>query len=104
MKEQALCLLATIADGDASKKLIVDNEDILKKLKSYMLHNNSALQTAAVLCILNLVWREEEGSADRQAKLMKMGVFTILRQLLTTTEQDAVLFGKVKQALQQTLM
>ena len=69
-----------------------------------MLHNNSALQTAAVLCILNLVWREEEGSADRQAKLMKMGVFTILRQLLTTTEQDAVLFGKVKQALQQTLM
>ena len=44
MKEQALCMLANIADGDASKKLIVDNEDMLKKLKSYMLHNNPNLQ------------------------------------------------------------
>ena len=37
-------MLANIADGETSKKLIVDNEDILKKLKSYMLHNNTALQ------------------------------------------------------------
>ena len=44
VKEQALCMLANIADGDASKKLIVDNEDMLKKLKSYMLHNNPNLQ------------------------------------------------------------
>ena len=44
MKEQALCMLANIADGDSSKKLIVDNEDMLKKLKSYMLHNNTSLQ------------------------------------------------------------
>ena len=50
VKEQALCLLANIADGDASKKLIVDNEDMLKKLKSYMLHNVPHLQVS--------VWRE----------------------------------------------
>lgn len=31
VKEQALCMLANM-DGDASKKLIVDNEDMLKKL------------------------------------------------------------------------
>ena len=46
MKEQALCMLANIADGDTSKKLIVDNEDMLKKIKSYMLHNNTNLQVS----------------------------------------------------------
>jgi hypothetical protein len=102
VKEQALCLLANIGDGDASKKLIVDNEDMLKKLKSYMLHNNTNLQIAAVVCIQNLVWREEEGSSDRQAKLKDIGVFNILKQLLATEDTD--LFEKVKVALQQASM
>jgi hypothetical protein len=30
-------------------------------------------QTAAVLCIQNLIWREDEGSMDRQAKLKDIG-------------------------------
>jgi len=102
VKEQALCMLANIADGDASKKLIVDNEDMLKKLKSYMLHNNPNLQTAAVLCIQNLIWREDEGSMDRQAKLKDIGVFAILKQLLAT--EDTILLEKVKMALQQANM
>ena len=41
-------MLANIADGDTSKKLIVDNEDMLKKLKSYMLHNNTNLQVVII--------------------------------------------------------
>jgi len=100
VKEQALCMLANIADGDTSKKLIVDNEDMLKKIKSYMLHNNTNLQTAAVVCIQNLIWREEEGSCERQAKLKDIGVFSILKQLETT--EDTALFEKVKMALDQT--
>merc|ERR1711970_1208840 len=43
VKEQALCMLANIADGDTSKKLIMDNEDMMKKLKSYMQHFNPNL-------------------------------------------------------------
>eukprot|EP00088_Acartia_fossae_P019264 TRINITY_DN21236_c0_g1_i4.p1 TRINITY_DN21236_c0_g1~~TRINITY_DN21236_c0_g1_i4.p1 ORF type:complete len:293 (+),score=86.97 TRINITY_DN21236_c0_g1_i4:47-880(+) len=100
VKEQALCMLANIADGEASKKLIMDNEDMMKKLKSYMQHFNPNLQTAAVVCIQNLIWREDEGSLDRQAKLKEIGVFNILKQLLVATE-DCVLSEKVRVALQQ---
>jgi len=102
VKEQALCILANIADGDSAKKLIVDNEDMLKKLTSYMVHNNTKLQIAAVVCIQNLIWRNDEGSADRQIRLKEIGVFKILHQLLTTT--DTTLFEKVKLALQQLTM
>ena len=73
VKEQALCILANIADGDSAKKLIVDNEDMLKKLTTYMLHNNTKLQIAAVVCIQNLIWRNDEGSAERQLKLKEIG-------------------------------
>lgn len=102
VKEQGLCLLANIADGDASKKLIVDNEDMLKKLKTYMVHNNTNLQTAAVVCIQNLIWKDEEGTLERQAKLKEIGVFKILHQLLGTTDKG--LFEKVNLALQQISM
>ena len=73
VKEQALCILANIADGDSAKKLIVDNEDMLKKLTSYMVHNNTKLQIAAVVCIQNLIWRNDEGSAERQMRLKEIG-------------------------------
>jgi len=102
VKEQALCILSNIADGDTAKRLIVDNEDMLKKLTSYMVHSNSKLQIAAVVCILNLIWRNDEGSADRQMRLKEIGVFKILHQLLTTS--DSNLFEKVKLALQQLTM
>lgn len=102
VKEQALCILSNIADGDTAKRLIVDNEDMLKKLTSYMVHSNTKLQIAAVICILNLIWRNDEGSADRQMRLKEIGVFKILHQLLTTS--DSNLFDKVKLALQQLTM
>ena len=36
VKEQALCILANVADGDSAKDYIMGNEDMLKKLMSYM--------------------------------------------------------------------
>ena len=36
VKEQALCILANIADGDSAKDYIMANEDVLKKLTDYM--------------------------------------------------------------------
>ncbi|MPC52589.1 Armadillo repeat-containing protein 8 [Portunus trituberculatus] len=36
VKEQALCILANIADGDIAKSAIMSNEDVLKKLMNYM--------------------------------------------------------------------
>ena len=36
VKEQALCILANIADGDLAKEFIMSNEDVLGKLTNYM--------------------------------------------------------------------
>lgn len=41
VKEQALCILANIADGEQAKEFILGNEDVLKKLFNYMVSGNS---------------------------------------------------------------
>ncbi|XP_063606915.1 armadillo repeat-containing protein 8-like isoform X1 [Penaeus indicus] len=101
VKEQALCILANIADGDMAKSAIMSNEDVLKKLMNYMVIPNVKLQIAATFCISNLIWNVEEGAAERQNKLREMGVYKLLQNLMTTT--DTGLFDKVKTALQQFL-
>ncbi|XP_070535993.1 armadillo repeat-containing protein 8-like [Ptychodera flava] len=99
VKEQTLCILANIADGSTAKEYIMNNDDVLKKITNYMIHANVKLQIAATYCISNLVWNEEEGALERQAKLREMGVQKLLQQLLSSS--DTVLFDKVKTALQQ---
>jgi len=99
VKEQALCILANIADGDTAKDYIMANEDVLKKLQDYMIHSNVKLQIAAIYCISNLVWKDEPGSSERQAKLKEMGVYRLLQQLIMTS--DTLLFDKVKTAITQ---
>ncbi|XP_043348754.1 armadillo repeat-containing protein 8 isoform X8 [Dermochelys coriacea] len=64
VKEQTLCILANIADGTTAKELIMTNDDILQKIKYYMSHSNAKLQLAAMFCISNLIWNEEEGKRD----------------------------------------
>lgn len=99
VKEQALCILANIADGDAAKDCIMSNDEILGKLSNFMMHSNTKLQIAAVFCISNLSWAEEDGAQERQERLRKLGVHKKLQQLLDTKE--TALFDKVKTALQQ---
>ncbi|XP_046396149.1 armadillo repeat-containing protein 8-like isoform X2 [Ischnura elegans] len=99
VKEQALCILANIADGDSAKEFIMSNEDVLKKLTNYMMHSSVKLQIAAIFCISNLVWKEEGGAAERQARLRDMGVYKLLQQLIVTN--DTMLFDKVKTAMTQ---
>lgn len=36
IKEQALCILANVADGTTSKEFIMGNEDLLRKINSFM--------------------------------------------------------------------
>ncbi|OXU20701.1 hypothetical protein TSAR_016466 [Trichomalopsis sarcophagae] len=99
VKEQALCILANVADGDRARDHIMANEDVLKKLMDYMMHSNVKLQVAAIFCVCNLVWREEAGAAQRQARLKELGLYRILLQLRHT--KDTQLFDKVKTALAQ---
>lgn len=92
VKEQALCILGNIADGEKAKDQIMANEDVLKKLTDYMTHPAPGLQAAAIFCIGNLVRRNESGAIERQARLREMGVLTILHQLVSTP--DTVLYDK----------
>ena len=68
------------------------NEDVMKKIITYMTHSNPKLQAAAIFCISNLVTKGEVGDVERQKKLSEMGVTDILDQLISTT--DPVLFDK----------
>ncbi|XP_037700162.1 armadillo repeat-containing protein 8 isoform X3 [Choloepus didactylus] len=101
VKEQTLCILTNIADGTTAKELIMTNDDILQKIKYYMGHSHVKLQLAAVFCISNLIWNEEEGSQERQDKLRDMGIVDILHKL--SQSPDANLCEKAKTALQQYL-
>ncbi|XP_059867296.1 armadillo repeat-containing protein 8 isoform X3 [Delphinus delphis] len=101
VKEQTLCILANIADGTTAKELIMTNDDILQKIKYYMGHSHVKLQLAAMFCISNLIWNEEEGSQERQDKLRDMGIVDILHKL--SQSPDSNLCDKAKMALQQYL-
>ncbi|XP_066206406.1 armadillo repeat-containing protein 8 isoform X4 [Saccopteryx leptura] len=101
VKEQTLCILANIADGTTAKELIMTNDDILQKIKYYMGHSQVKLQLAAMFCISNLIWNEEEGSQERQDKLRDMGIVDILHKL--SQSPDSNLCDKAKTALQQYL-
>ncbi|XP_063976226.1 armadillo repeat-containing protein 8-like [Diachasmimorpha longicaudata] len=101
VKEQALCILANVADGDRARDHIMANEDVLKKLMDYMMHTNVKLNIAAIFCVCNLVWREEPGAEQRQARLRELGFYRILQQL--RLNKDSQLFDRVKTALAQFL-
>lgn len=101
VKEQALCVLANIATGDASRDLIMGNDDILNKLNCILEEDEAhvRLQLACAYVITNLAWAEHEGFLERQIKLREIGVYKNLDNLVTTT--DTELFDKVKTALHQ---
>ncbi|XP_015257685.1 PREDICTED: armadillo repeat-containing protein 8 [Cyprinodon variegatus] len=101
VKEQTLCILANIADGNTAKELIMTNDDMLQKVKYYMGHSNVKLQLAATFCVSNLIWNEEDGSQDRQDKLREMGFVDALHKLTQSTDPN--LSDRAKTALQQYL-
>ncbi|XP_023941674.2 armadillo repeat-containing protein 8 isoform X2 [Bicyclus anynana] len=100
VKEQALCILGNIGDGEKAKDLIMANEDVLRKLVDYLAHPESKLQEAALFVAGNLVWRGEAGSAARQARLADLGVLRALK-LLRARHDAHHLHDKVKTALAQ---
>nr|XP_029517005.1 armadillo repeat-containing protein 8-like isoform X4 [Oncorhynchus nerka] len=103
VKEQTLCILANIADGNTAKELIMTNDDILQKIKYSMGHSNAKLQLAATFCISNLIWNEEgsEAARERQDKLRELGFVDILHKL--TQALDPNLCERAKTAMQHYL-
>ncbi|KPI97227.1 PREDICTED: armadillo repeat-containing protein 8-like isoform X1 [Papilio xuthus] len=100
VKEQALCILGNLGDGEKAKDLIMENEDVLRKLVDYLGHPEIKLQEAALFVAGNLVWREEAGAAARQARLAEVGVLRALK-MLYARQDSAHLHDKVTTALAQ---
>ena len=73
-----------IANGKTSKDEIMSDEELLKKIIEYTLHDRHQIQLAAVSCILNLAWNSEDGALERQTKLRDLGAQKQLQTLLTT--------------------
>ena len=44
VKEQALCILGNIGDGESAKDYIMSNDDMLKKLQDYMVRKDYTFQ------------------------------------------------------------
>lgn len=44
VKEQALCILGNIGDGEKAKDMIMANEDVLRKLVDYLVRNHIILR------------------------------------------------------------
>ncbi|KAG7295792.1 hypothetical protein JYU34_020847 [Plutella xylostella] len=97
VKEQALCILGNIGDGERAKDLLMDNEDVLRKLVDYLAHPERSLQEAALFCVSNLVRAGGAGAAARQARLAELGVLRALRLLQRRTTTNHT----VKAALAQ---
>ena len=71
VKEQALCILANIADGETAKEFIMSNEDVLRKLTNYMVSGLSQHRKVKaqfinkdLLCPLPLTVAFERETAD----------------------------------------
>jgi hypothetical protein len=99
VKEQALCVLTNIADGNTAKHCIMSNDDVLRKILHYLVQNILILQIAAIACVYNLIRRTDDGYIDRQNRLREMGLCTTLQLLHSTSNTD--LLDRVKTAFQQ---
>lgn len=100
VREEALCILANIAHGEESKEFIMSNEELLRKLHTFLSASEKPeivkLQVATVLCINNLIWSGKD-SNERKLKLKQLGFVRSLKSLLNTTNSE--LFDKAKSAL-----
>jgi hypothetical protein len=121
VKEQALCILSNIADGESAKDYIIENEDVLKKIAAYLRHSDVDLVKAAVGCVFNLVHCPlllepadddedvvaandsgdiRDAATDRHKKLREIGIYSILQQL-GNSSADPNLLERVREILTQ---
>jgi len=103
IKEQSLCVLTNIADGNTSKSFIMDNRAVLSYLSWIISHDQASdLVLAAVCCITNLAHKEYDGSCERRETLKKFGIEAKLKSLLSAS--DPILSDRVRTAYNQFLV
>lgn len=103
IKEQDLCVLTNIADGNESKAFIMKNDKVLDYLDDIIADDKAGdLRLAAICCITNLAHKGQEKSFERRIQMKNYGFEDTLKSLLNTN--DPVLSDRVRTAYNQFLM
>lgn len=103
IKEQTLCVLTNIADGNESKSFIMNNRTVLAYLSKIICDEQAGdLRLAAICCITNLAQKECDRSNERRDEMKKFGIDEKLKSMLNTN--DSVLSNRVKTAYDQFLI
>uniref|UniRef100_A0A6M2DVK8 Armadillo repeat-containing protein 8 n=1 Tax=Xenopsylla cheopis TaxID=163159 RepID=A0A6M2DVK8_XENCH len=98
LTEQALCILGNICDGQVGKEYVMADERLLHKLADFIMHPEPKLQAASLYAVSNLVWKTDQGSERRQARLRELGIYNLLERIVT---DDEAIFDKVKTTITQ---
>lgn len=103
IKEQSLCVLTNIADGNESKTFIMNNRTVLSYLARTICDEQAGdLRLAAICCITNLAHKEYEKSQERRTEMKKFGIEEKLKEMLNTN--DPILSDRVRTAYNQFLI
>uniref|UniRef100_A0A6G1SPC3 Armadillo repeat-containing protein 8 n=1 Tax=Aceria tosichella TaxID=561515 RepID=A0A6G1SPC3_9ACAR len=103
VKEQAICVLTNIADGNEAKSMIMNNVAILRYLATTICDEEAGdLRLAAICCITNLAHKDQEGSQSRQNEMKSLGIQDKLKSMLNT--MDPILSDRVRTAYNQFLL
>lgn len=104
IKEQTLCVLTNIADGNESKTFIMNCRPVLDYLARTMEDEKAGdLRIAAILCITNLAHKDYERSQERRTEMNnKFKIEEKLKLMLNTNDPN--LSDKVRTAYNQFLM
>ncbi|KAL8588913.1 hypothetical protein ACOMHN_012951 [Nucella lapillus] len=82
IKEQALCVLANISDGVASKMALLDNADVMERLMDSLKTSDEVKLQVAVICVIkNLLSGEDDDAVNRMQHLRDQGVQPHLQRL-----------------------
>ncbi|XP_076457218.1 armadillo repeat-containing protein 8-like [Babylonia areolata] len=82
IREQALCVLANISDGPASKTTVLDHAEVMKQLINILkTSEEEKLQVASIYAVKNLLSGDDEDTVVRMRRLRDFGVQPHLQRL-----------------------
>ncbi|XP_065088259.1 armadillo repeat-containing protein 8-like isoform X2 [Ochlerotatus camptorhynchus] len=94
VKEQALIIISNITAGARDKDYVMEDENIIKKIREFLVVSDNKLQMGAVFVVRNLM---EKGG--RQKMLRESGILENLEQLLHMTPRDSQFYEDIRQEI-----
>ncbi|XP_055627183.1 armadillo repeat-containing protein 8-like isoform X2 [Toxorhynchites rutilus septentrionalis] len=90
VKEQALIIISNITAGARDKDYVLENENIIRKIREFLIASDQKLQMGALFVVRNLM--EKSG---RQKMLRESGILAHLEQLLHMTPRDSQFYEEL---------